>query len=127
MIKLTEAAVEAIYREKKNLPEHVNSLVLFTLTLGAEGSKNGIDYNIGLIKEGTYEPEDYESFQQDGLTILVNKEYSTLVEGTTVSFHIEEKQWWHRNRPVRQGFRFDNPVLKDKDFLKSSDCLGCGN
>ena len=123
-ITLTEAAVEAIYREKEKIPEHANSHVLFTLTLGAKGSEHGIDYNIGLVKDGSYDSEDYEIIQQAGLTILVKKEHSKLVKGTVVSWHMEQNKWWNSG-PPRQGFTFDNPILKNTEFVKS--CKGCGD
>jgi iron-sulfur cluster assembly protein len=106
MIRLTEAAADALHSAIATVPK---SIVGLRLVVQASGCA-GFQYEMGLVEQR--HPEDI-SCESHGVKILIDPSSVALVSGTTIDF-VDSQEG--------TGFSFDNPHAKPKSGCGKSCC-----
>jgi len=106
MISLSDAAVT----EVKRFIENASYDSYPYLRVGvAGGGCAGFDYKLSFVDESEYTEDTYNKYNQDGITIIVDKKSELYIDGTTIDWH---------NDLMKQGFTFNNP--------NANRTCGCG-
>ena len=106
MISLSDAAVTEVKRVMKDAsydPE------LYLRVGVAGGGCAGFDYKLSFVDKSEYTEDIYNKYNQDGITVIVDKKSELYIDGTTIDWY---------NDLMKQGFTFNNP--------NASRTCGCG-
>jgi len=106
MITLTDKAIKEVRRVMEDLPEATNTLLRVGV---AGGGCSGFEYKLGFVEETEYSEKTYNKYEQDGLTVIVEKKAELFIDGTTIDW-IEDLS--------KRGFSFNNP--------NATQSCGCG-
>ena len=108
MIKLTATAinqVKDIITTSDSYPETTYLRVYIT-----GGGCSGFNYSLQLIESKGYNPKKDSKYEQDGITIVVDKKSALYIDGTTVDYI---------KGLTKSGFSFINP--------NANKTCGCGS
>jgi len=106
MSNLSDAAVT----EVKRFIENASYDSYPYLRVGvAGGGCAGFDYKLAFVHKDEYTEDIYNKYDQDGITIIVDKKSELYIDGTTLD--------WYEDL-MKQGFTFNNP--------NASRTCGCG-
>ena len=97
MITLTDKATKEIRRSMEELPEAKNRLLRVGV---AGGGCSGFEYKLGFVDRSEYSEKTHNKYEQDGLTMIVEKKAELFIDGTTIDW-IEDLS--------KRGFAFNNP------------------
>ena len=106
MITLTDKAVKEVKRVMEDLPEATNTVI--RVGVGGGGC-SGFEYKLGFVEETEYSETVYNKYEQDGLTVIVEKKAELFIDGTTIDW-VDELS--------KRGFAFNNP--------NATRSCGCG-
>ena len=107
MIVLSEAAVIEI---KRIIEESVDSEDPYLRVAIEGGGCSGFQYKLGLIEPEGYDEQTDAKYEQDGISIVVDRKSDLYIDGTTVNW---------QNGLMESGFTFSNP--------NATKCCGCGS
>ena len=114
MITLTDKAIKEVKRVMEDLPEASNRL----LQVGVGGGGcYGFDYQLGFAEESEYSDKTHNKYEQDEVTIIVEKGVELLINGITID--------WHEDS-LKRGFVFNNPNTADSCGGGSCGGGSCG-
>ena len=106
MITLTDKAIKEVKRAMKDLSEETNMF----LRIGVSGGGcSGFEYKLGFVEEEEYSETAFNKYEQDGLTVIVEKKAELFIDGTTIDW-VDELS--------KRGFAFNNP--------NATRSCGCG-
>ena len=106
MITLTDKAIKEVKRAMKDLSEETNMF----LRIGVSGGGcSGFEYKLGFVEETEYSDKTHNKYEQNGLTVIVEKKAELFIDGTTIDW-IDELS--------KRGFSFENP--------NAATSCGCG-
>jgi iron-sulfur cluster assembly protein len=74
------------------------------------GGCSGFQYNLGFIEQAGYDPKTDSKYEQDGITLIVDRKSSLYIDGTTID--------WYDDL-AKRGFTFENP--------NANKTCGCGS
>ena len=106
MITLTDKAVKEVKRVMEDLPEATNTFLRVGV---AGGGCSGFEYKLGFVEEEEYSETAFNKYEQDGLTVIVEKKAELFIDGTTIDW-IDDLS--------KRGFAFNNP--------NATRSCGCG-
>ena len=106
MITLTDKAIKEVKRVMEDLPEATNTLLRIGV---AGGGCSGFEYKLGFVEETEYSDKTHNKYEQNGLTVIVEKKAELFIDGTTIDW-IDELS--------KRGFSFENP--------NAATSCGCG-
>ena len=106
MITLTDKAVKEVKRVMEDLPEAINTVLRVGV---AGGGCSGFEYKLGFVEEAEYSETVFNKYEQDGLTVIVEKKAELFIDGTTIDW-IDDLS--------KRGFAFNNP--------NATRSCGCG-
>ena len=107
MITLSEAAVVEI---KKIIEESIDGEDPYLRVAIEGGGCSGFQYKLGLIEPEDYDEQTDAKYEQDGISIVVDRKSDLYIDGTTVNW---------QNGLMESGFTFSNP--------NATKCCGCGS
>lgn len=108
MITLSDKAVAEL---KRVISEKDSSNEDMYLRVSIEGGGcSGFQYNLGFIGQKGYDENKDSKYEQDGITIVVDRKSSLYIDGTTLD--------WYEDL-VKKGFKFNNP--------NAQKTCGCGS
>jgi len=108
MITLTSTAITQVKKVLETTPECDEKTYLRVAIEG--GGCSGFSYNLGFIEQTGYDPKQDSKYEQDGITIVVDKKSDLYIDGTTID--------WYDDL-VKSGFKFINP--------NAQKTCGCGS
>ena len=106
MITLSAAAVKEIKRVIEDASYDSDPYLRVGV---AGGGCAGFDYKLSFVDKNEYTEGIYSKYNQDGITIIVDKKSELYLDGTTMDWY---------NDLMKQGFTFNNP--------NASRTCGCG-
>ena len=106
MITLTDRAVQEVKKFMKEFPDAEDHCLLVS---AAAGGCSGFNYKIEFIHKNSYSDVVYNKYEQNEVTVLVNKKTDIFIDGTTID--------WHQDL-MKSGFVFNNP--------NATKTCGCG-
>lgn len=108
MITLTDAAVSEI----KNVIEATTKCNENTcLRVAIEGGGcSGFQYKLGFIEPEDFDEQTDAKYEQDGISIVVDRKSDLYIDGTTIDWYSDLTQ---------RGFKFENP--------NAQKTCGCGS
>jgi len=106
MVTLSDKAVKEIKKVMEDLPEATNRFLRVGV---AGGGCCGFEYKLGIVEKSEYSDKTHNKYEQDELTIIVEKKAELFIDGTTIDW-IEDLS--------KRGFSFNNP--------NASRSCGCG-
>ena len=107
MIVLSEAAVIEI---KRIIEESVDSEDPYLRVAIEGGGCSGFQYKLGFIEPEGFDEQSDAKYEQDGISIVVDRKSDLYIDGTTVNW---------QNGLMESGFTFSNP--------NATKCCGCGS
>jgi iron-sulfur cluster assembly protein len=108
MIVLTDKAVSEL---KRIIDDKDGTSEDMYLRVSIEGGGcSGFQYNLGFIDKKGYDENKDSKYEQDGITIVVDRKSSLYIDGTTLDWYDDLTQ---------KGFKFDNP--------NAQKTCGCGS
>ena len=107
MITLSEAAVVEI---KKIIEESIDGEDPYLRVAIEGGGCSGFQYKLGLIEPEDYDEQTDAKYEQDGISIVVDRKSDLYIDGTTVNW---------QNGLMESGFTFSNP--------NAQKTCGCGS
>lgn len=108
MITLSEKAVIELKRVIDNTDTCDENTYLRVSIEG--GGCSGFQYKLGFIEDKGYDKNQDAQYEQDGLTIVVDRKSDLYIDGTTIDFY---------DNLTQRGFTFDNP--------NAQKTCGCGS
>lgn len=110
MITLTEKAIIEIKRVMEDSEDCNENTCLRVAIEG--GGCSGFQYKLGFIDQDQngYDSQQDMQYEQDGVTILVDRKSDLYIDGTTIDFYDDLSQ---------RGFVFNNP--------NANKTCGCGS
>ena len=106
MITLSDAAVKEVKRVMEDASYDSNQYLRVGV---AGGGCAGFDYKLSFVDKSKYAEDVYNKYNQDGITVIVDKKSELYIDGTTIDWY---------NDLMKQGFTFNNP--------NASRTCGCG-
>ena len=108
MITLTDAAISEIKKVRETTTECNENTCLRVAIEG--GGCSGFQYKLGFIEPEGYDPKQDTKYEQDGITIVVDRKSDLYIEGTILDWYDDLTQ---------RGFKFENP--------NAQKTCGCGS
>ena len=108
MIALTNAAITQIKKVLETTPECDDNTYLRVAIEG--GGCSGFSYKLGFIEPEGFDQQTDAKYEQDGISIVVDKKSDLYIDGTTID--------WYDDL-VKSGFKFNNP--------NAQKTCGCGS
>lgn len=108
MITLSEAAVTELKRIME-VTDDCNEDTYLRVSIEGGGC-SGFQYNLGFIEQTGYDEKQDSKYEQDGISIVVDRKSDLYIDGTTVDW---------QNGLMESGFTFSNP--------NATQCCGCGS
>ena len=106
MITLSDDAVKEVKRVMEDASYDSNQYLRVGV---AGGGCAGFDYKLSFVDKSKYAEDVYNKYNQDGITVIVDKKSELYIDGTTIDWY---------NDLMKQGFTFNNP--------NASRTCGCG-
>ena len=108
MITLTDKAVKQL---KTVIEENDTCGENTCLRVSIEGGGcSGFQYKLGFIERDGYNKDQDSKYEQDGITVIIDRKSSLYVDGTTIDYYDDLTQ---------NGFTFENP--------NANKTCGCGS
>ena len=106
MITLSDDAVKEVKRVMEDASYDSNQYLRVGV---AGGGCAGFDYKLSFVDKSKYAEDVYNKYNQDGITVIVDKKSELYIDGTTIDWY---------NDLMKQGFTFNNP--------NANRTCGCG-
>ena len=107
MITLSEAAVTEI---KRIIEESIDGEDPYLRVAIEGGGCSGFQYKLGFIEPEGFDEQSDAKYEQDGISIVVDRKSDLYIDGTTIDWYDDLTQ---------RGFKFDNP--------NAQKTCGCGS
>ena len=98
MITLTEKALTELKRVMEDT-EDCNENTCLRVSIEGGGC-SGFQYNLGFIDQKGYNSQQDTKYEQDGVTVIVDRKSDLYIDGTTIDFYDDLTQ---------RGFVFNYP------------------
>ena len=108
MITLTEKAIKQLVQVIEDNDECDKGTCLRISIEG--GGCSGFQYRLGFIDQEGYDKNQDTKYEQDGITVVIDRKSSLYIDGTTIDYYDDLTQ---------SGFVFNNP--------NANKTCGCGS
>lgn len=109
MISLSDEAVSELKRIISDTDECDEEGSYLRVSIEGGGC-SGFQYKLGFIKQAGYDTEQDSKYEQDGITVVVDRKSSLYVDGTIIDYY---------DNVYQKGFVFNNP--------NANKTCGCGS